>query len=234
MTQEELTEVGGECEGELAIYINADGEICGVDDGVAQLFGFETEEFVGMSICSLFDKGSLEAGKNLQQMLDGNVDEHKSIVRTQEGRRVAVEMDVDVLVSDGEKLVEVTPTNIEEQEPAPDNESVTTDPTDLPMDDINDTKMKQIVQNIRVDAPNGEMTLNAIMLDLAVGHNELEEYKHGALTLHQAVDERLEEEEMRNPNSDEVAVLNEVKKSAFGLYQRIQQGDRNRGKSVNV
>jgi hypothetical protein len=64
------------------------------------------------------------------------------------------------------------------------------------------------------------------MLDLVVGENEVTKYKKGALSLHQAIDERLEEEEQRNPDSEEVAVLREAREAAFSLYERIQNGDR--------
>jgi len=103
--------------------------------------------------------------------------------------------------------------------------SVAKSPSDIDFDDITDERLQEIVQSIRVDAPDGEMPLNAIMLDLAVGHNEIEQYKKGALSLTDAVDERLQEEEERNSDSEEAEVLKEVKKAAFGLYLRIQRGD---------
>ena len=111
------------------------------------------------------------------------------------------------------------------EEAGQDENSTPKEPSELDFDNITDERLQDIVQNIRVDAPDGEMSLNAIMLDLAVGHNELEQYKQGALSLHKAVDERLQEEEQLNPNSVEVDVLNEVKEAAFGLYLRIQRGD---------
>jgi len=92
-------------------------------------------------------------------------------------------------------------------------------------DEISPSEVAELTQNIRVDGPGGEMPLSAIMLDLTMGHSELEQYKKGALSTYEAVDERLQEEEERNPDSRECDVLEEVKKSALGLYLRIQRGD---------
>lgn len=92
-------------------------------------------------------------------------------------------------------------------------------------DDISPSEVAELANNIRVEGADGEMPLSAIMLDLTVGHSELEQYKRGALSMYQAVDERLEEEEKRNPDSRECDVLEEVKKSALGLYLRLQRGD---------
>jgi hypothetical protein len=90
---------------------------------------------------------------------------------------------------------------------------------------ISSEELQEIVENIRVDSPDGEMPLNAILLDIANGHNELEQYKKGALSICDALEDRIREEEERNPDSDELEVLKEVKESAFGLYLRIQRGD---------
>jgi hypothetical protein len=98
-------------------------------------------------------------------------------------------------------------------------------PSPSTFDDINPTELKRIVKNTRIDAPGGTMPLNAVLLDIAEGHNEVEQYKAGALGLQQALDERLIEEENANPGSNTAEVLAEAKKSAFGLYLRIQRGD---------
>jgi hypothetical protein len=98
-------------------------------------------------------------------------------------------------------------------------------PDSSTFEDINPEELKRIVKNTRVDAPGGQMPLNAVLLDLAEGHNEVEQYKKGALGLQQALDERLIEEEKNNPDSKTCRVLEEAKKSAFGLYLRIERGD---------
>lgn len=96
----------------------------------------------------------------------------------------------------------------------------------LSFEDVPDDRLEEIAQNIRISSDDGEIPLNALMLDLAVGHNELEQYKKGALSTVDAVDERLKEEQERNPDSLECQILKEVKHSAFGMYLRLQRGDK--------
>jgi len=92
-------------------------------------------------------------------------------------------------------------------------------------DTLSSDRLKEVIKSVRIDAPNGEMPLNAVLLDLAESHNELEQYKKGALGLTQALDEALIEAKEHNPESDEVQVLQAAKESAFGLYLRLQRGD---------
>lgn len=98
-----------------------------------------------------------------------------------------------------------------------------TDATDF--EDLTDSELQRISENVRLDTPDGEMSLQDAMLDLAIGHNKIEQYKKGALNLHKHLDERLKEEEDHNPDSDVAEVIREVRDSAFGLYLRIQRGD---------
>lgn len=93
-------------------------------------------------------------------------------------------------------------------------------------DNLGDEELTEMVQNIRVESSGENMSLSAVMLDLIVAHNKLERYKKGSLALHKAVDERLQEEEKQNPDSERCEVLREVKDTAFGVYLRVQQGDR--------
>lgn len=101
-------------------------------------------------------------------------------------------------------------------------ESTVSSPT---FDDIADADLQHIVENVRIDGEHGEPPLNAIMMDIITAHNELEEYKRGCLSLYQALDERLEVEEMRENNEELITVLEEVKHSTFGVYLRLQRGD---------
>lgn len=92
-------------------------------------------------------------------------------------------------------------------------------------DTLSSDRLKEVIRSVRIDAPNGEMPLNAVLLDLAESHNELEQYKKGALGLTQSLNEALIEAKEHNPESDEVQVLQAAKESAFGLYLRLQRGD---------
>lgn len=90
--------------------------------------------------------------------------------------------------------------------------------------ELNKTKpneMDEILKNVRIESPAGEMTLEEIMFDLLVAQNEIEQYKNGALTMHKMLDERLQEEEKINGNAETCRILQEIKQDALTLYERI-------------
>lgn len=97
----------------------------------------------------------------------------------------------------------------------------------LSVDGLGDSEVAEIVQNLRVDAPSGEMPLNAILYDLMVAHNKIEQYRKAALTMHKAVDERLQEAESVDADSPQCDVLEETKDTAMHLYERLQEGEAN-------
>lgn len=92
------------------------------------------------------------------------------------------------------------------------------------IDGLSKDEVQEIVTNTRLSNGKDEMTLEAAMLDLAVAHKELEEYKKGAIALYQRLDERLHEAEAAE-NDDLAKVLEEVKKTAYGVYLRLHRGD---------
>jgi hypothetical protein len=106
----------------------------------------------------------------------------------------------------------------------PDDSTTTNDDLSFSIDKLDDAAVADIIENTRVENGDSEMPLKAAMLDLAVAHKELEEYKEGALAMYQHLDERLHEAEAAG--NDEVAhVLREVKKTAYGVYLRLHRGD---------
>jgi len=91
--------------------------------------------------------------------------------------------------------------------------------------DLADEKVGKISKNVRVEAPSGQLSLSAIIVDLAKAHNEIEQYKVGAYSLYAALNDRLEEEMQENPNSDRVEVIRHTRDTAFGVYLRVTRGD---------
>jgi len=89
---------------------------------------------------------------------------------------------------------------------------------------LTDDEVQEILESVEVAGPEEEMPLKAAMLDLLVAHQEIEQYKAGALTLCEALAERQEEAEL-NGRDDVAAVIDEVKTSAFGVFLRIHRGD---------
>lgn len=93
--------------------------------------------------------------------------------------------------------------------------------------DVSNDEFTEITQSVRIEAPDGPMPLDAVIHDLMVAQNRIEQYRKASLNLHQAVKERRKEEEGMNSESAEVRVLSEVEDSAFEVYERLQYGDDN-------
>lgn len=205
-------------EGSQAVVALVDeyGEFVEVLSGVPQMW--EEEELIGMNLADIVVDPHFEFGQKFEEMLIGNCHHCTTEIIDSDGSIIEIEYDAEPVTHDGESCVEVTIVDAVQIESAEDSDPAT-------FDNIDNTDLEEISQNVRVDAPSGEMPLNAVMMDLAVGHNELEQYKKGALSLQKAIDERLQEEQSCNPDSKTCEVLEEVRDAAFGLYLRIQRGD---------
>jgi len=94
----------------------------------------------------------------------------------------------------------------------------------LDLDGVSEDEMAEIMESVRVSGPEGKMSLKAATLDLLVAHKEIEDYKKGAFSLYQALDERQAEAEAQGQEAV-AEVIEEVKKSAFGVYARVHRGD---------
>ena len=91
--------------------------------------------------------------------------------------------------------------------------------------DIPQERLEEVADNIRIDSPEGEIPLSSLMLDIVLAHSELNQQKSGALTLYSNLTERLEEEQERNPDSEECEVIKSVQESVWKLYMRLEKGD---------
>lgn len=218
-----------EQDGSVMTVINRKGKFIDVTEEAADLFRYDQDELIGSCSFDLKCDNSPENIKQFSTLFDGSVNEWTSRINLGDGAKADVSfIGQKVLCEDCDKcedsdclVSEVTDFTLVEES----DESGSKEVEASAFDDIGPEELNQIVKNMRVDAPGGTMPLSAIMLDLAVGHNELEQYKEGALSLHEAVDQRLKEEQTKNPDSKECDVLREVKDTAFGLYLRLQRGD---------
>jgi PAS domain S-box-containing protein len=200
--------------------IDSDANRVVVNEEMCELFGYSERELMTKDVWETCLEDA-EVGRNFQRVLDGETIEGEVEIKTADDDLLLVTTLLEPMEISGQSYIKSTVQNVEETDKA----AISKTPDASVFDDISPTELEEITQNIRVDAPDGTMNLGAIMLDLAAGHNEIEQYKKGALSLHQAIDERLEEEKKRNPDSKECEVLREVKRSAFGLYLRVQRGD---------
>lgn len=185
---------------------------------------YNVDSLDGRRITDVFSVDACKTGRDFQKVLNGNKIKVNGKGRLNDGSKYKLECVGEPFSFDGEDFAIMTIVDKEKMNSSPEP-SKSAELNSDKFEDISTDELQQIIQNIRIDSPKGMLTLNEIMLDLAVGHNEIEQYKKGGLSLQKAIDERLKEEEKQNPDSNECAVLREIRDSAFGLYLRIQRGD---------
>ncbi|UBF22426.1 hypothetical protein HCTV-15_gp59 [Haloarcula virus HCTV-15] len=96
---------------------------------------------------------------------------------------------------------------------------------DLSLEELAEDEISEVLTSTEIDTPDGETaTLAEVAADLVVGHEEIESYKNGALAYSQYLDEAIVEHEVAE-NDDIVQILQELKRTAFGIYLRIKRGD---------
>ncbi|AGC34328.1 hypothetical protein M193_gp058 [Halorubrum tailed phage 7] len=96
---------------------------------------------------------------------------------------------------------------------------------DLSLEELAEDEISEVLTSTEIDTPDGETaTLAEVAADLVVGHEEIESYKNGALAYSQYLDEAIIEHEVAG-NDDVVQILQELKRTAFGIYLRIKRGD---------
>jgi len=87
---------------------------------------------------------------------------------------------------------------------------------------------EQLVEDIQVEMPGDDgdsVPLSAVMVDILLAHQDLDDYKAAGLSMTQALKERRLEAETAGDDTA-AALLREFEESAFGIYLRVQYGDR--------
>lgn len=107
---------------------------------------------------------------------------------------------------------------------ADESSEITPDEIEFSIDEIPDDRVAEITESVRVESPSGELPLGDVMVNLALAHKDLHDTKKASLSLYQALDERKHEAEA-DGNAEVAEVLENVKKTAFGVYLRLQRGD---------
>lgn len=108
---------------------------------------------------------------------------------------------------------------------------VTDDDADDPMhpmpelaDHLTAEEANDLLEDVTVEVSGDERSLAALMQDLAIAHKDLDNYKSGALKVSTAIDERMVQAEMDGDDTT-YAMLRNLKRTAFGVYLRLQRGD---------
>lgn len=106
------------------------------------------------------------------------------------------------------------------------SKSPNTDPDAISSDDEPISDVAVDLENITIEHPGGEdISLADIVEDIIVAHQEIEQYKQGALVLNQAIEEAIIAEEIGEEDEHTLTLMRDVKQSAFGVYLRIKRGD---------
>lgn len=96
---------------------------------------------------------------------------------------------------------------------------------DVSLDDVDTDDIAELIDDCDIDGPDDEtLSLPAVIEDLAQSHEDLDSYKRGALTMCASIDDRLQQAE-REGDEALAALLRETKRTAFGVYLRVQRGD---------
>ena len=97
------------------------------------------------------------------------------------------------------------------------------------LDELADEQIAELAKEVMVDGPEGEESLDTIMTDIAAGHNEIQQYKLGALALSKRLEERAKEERNKpgrgGADCPRCDAIEAVQESAMALYLRIERGD---------
>lgn len=206
--------------------VNSKGEFVSVNETACDLYGYDKDTLLSMSVIETLAYPKPEHGRQFEQMLYGDLSEVETNLICAEGSIISVECQVSTTKVDGERCIRSEIEVLETIRPATEKpfSSINTEFCD-PLAEIASDNILEKIQNLRVDDGETSIPLDKVIQDLVVGHNEVHDYKHGAYNLSLAIDDRLKEEEKRNPDSVECRILREAKALARSLHQRIQQGD---------
>lgn len=195
------------------VIVNPAGLIIYFNEPVNEMTGY-TQSDTPFPIGEVCAGGSIEVGKHLQRVRENSVSVFEETFEWADGTVAEAKVKTSMLDSGN---FEMTVLEIDKVESEDTDDSV--------FDDVPDAEIEEVVDNVRVEGPGGDIPLAAIMLDVTEGHNDLEQYKLGAFSLYEAVDERLAEENEKNPGSTTAKVLEEVKDACYSLYLRVHRGD---------
>lgn len=187
---------------------NTDCILTNIDKIGADIYRREVSEMIGSNIESFLANPTYEHGKDVQRVIDGG--------------EINNPVETDILR--GDKTVTTIRSHLRRTED-PNIISyrfieITDGPTKYKAGRMSTNRKRELSKNIRIDTAKGKLTLNEVVQDLTVGYNEIEQYKDGALCLSQALEERLEEEEMIDKHSETCQLIKEVQEMAINLHSK--------------
>lgn len=215
MREKEITETNKASVREVNTIVDSNDEFIYLGEGVEDFFRYSREKLQQMVGHDLLTEKSHESGRKFGKALHEPMEIKTEMVRG-DGSRCLVNLKTVPIVYKGDDCIECTVELLEEIE----TKQQTVDASDCKSSKL-DSEKCEIAKNIRIETPNGPESLRNVVLDLMQGHSEVEQYRRGALTLCEAIDQRLAEEQNRNPDSIESKVLEESKEIAHNLRDKI-------------
>jgi PAS domain S-box-containing protein len=203
------------------------GNFIAVNDKAVDFHRYSRDALLGMNVTDVLLKDGIAVGKRMQQVMNGELSSEQVEIQRGDGSTVLADIEVEHLEENGVNHFRNTVTVVQERlPPAKDRDAADELSDTSALDGIPSEKIRTTAEGIHIKGPSGELSLNEAIADIAVGHNEVENYKQGALAIRKGISDRLEKERVKNqPNETYCKVLQEAKKSAFGLYLRVQRGD---------
>lgn len=206
------------------VVFDYSGEIVHATEGISEVIGWEVHDLVGSNGREYISGNMVTIGRKIERLYSGEENQIEITINGKSDEIRKVRLTAEPLTDHETDLLQVEFELLNVVDGGTEPNSSERVETDL-FENIDSDRLEELGKNIRIDSPEGEMPLNLVMMDLIVGHNEVEQHKKGALALYSALDERLMEEQDKTDNKETVELLKEVKEAAFGLYLRIQRGD---------
>jgi PAS domain S-box-containing protein len=220
-----ITATDVDTENKPCSVINENGTIVWANRVAEEELRTTTENLLGAKVGQFVPEMKIDDGKKLARVLSGETLKFEREMLREDGSTFFAEIRAEPIETDGNVHCLSSYEKTAEWKPPRESSSKMEHPDPTDIDDIPEEEIQEIAQNIRIDAPSGDMPLNMIILDLLTGHNELEQYKNGSLALYKSIDQRLQEEKQKNSDEKVIKVLKAVKRSAFGLHLRLKRGD---------
>lgn len=186
----------------------------------AKAYGRSREDLIGSSWRKIVANPGPHIENSMKLSLQGKRDGGKIEIVRKDGKHSIIEVTPDHKHQSGAMTYDVEVID----GPFSPDESETKDNQceEFKLEDMKNEKACEIATNIRLDLAGKTVTLADLFRDLLEAKKEMRQYREGSLTAYETIQTRLEEEQNRNPNSDEVRVLKAVRSMANAVHKDLK------------
>lgn len=187
------------------ITFSKDLEVADISESGAEVLNFDPDNVIGKHASEISFNFGYEEGRRLERVMRGEEVEGSQEVIGGDERLYHVSAEYSMVNCKGDECLHI------EFEV----ENILIEPKD-------ELDRQPILENLRINTPDGPITLKQLMEDLDAGWKEIEDYRDGSLVLYQNLDERLTEELLSNPDGDHVEVLREAKQAVYDFHLHLR------------